>query len=127
LSSLVITRRGILLSGLLAQLSRGQVEHCSLLIPKHTRTARIIGCGVINGLVWCGRQTPLSVLLQQQCLYITLNSSSLYICNVVDQDAHCLELLTGKFLADNIVGSVLVFSLIFWIPFSILVHCVVSH
>ncbi|XP_028633604.1 disintegrin and metalloproteinase domain-containing protein 17 isoform X2 [Grammomys surdaster] len=30
----------------------------------------------------------------------------------------------GKFLADNIVGSVLVFSLIFWIPFSILVHCV---
>lgn len=37
------------------------------------------------------------------------------------------ELFTGKFLADNIVGSVLVFSLIFWIPFSILVHCVVSH
>lgn len=33
---------------------------------------------------------------------------------------------TGKFLADNIVGSVLVFSLLFWIPFSILVHCVVS-
>ncbi|XP_076849267.1 disintegrin and metalloproteinase domain-containing protein 17 isoform X2 [Brachyhypopomus gauderio] len=30
----------------------------------------------------------------------------------------------GKFLADNIVGSVLVFSLIFWIPLSILVHCV---
>ncbi|XP_063110441.1 disintegrin and metalloproteinase domain-containing protein 17 isoform X4 [Cavia porcellus] len=30
----------------------------------------------------------------------------------------------GKFLADNIVGSVLVFSLLFWIPFSILVHCV---
>ncbi|XP_061478788.1 disintegrin and metalloproteinase domain-containing protein 17 isoform X2 [Rhineura floridana] len=29
----------------------------------------------------------------------------------------------GKFLADNIVGSVLVFSLIFWIPLSILVHC----
>lgn len=31
----------------------------------------------------------------------------------------------GKFLADNIVGSVVVFSLIFWIPLSILVHCVV--
>ncbi|XP_051942144.1 disintegrin and metalloproteinase domain-containing protein 17a isoform X2 [Hippocampus zosterae] len=30
----------------------------------------------------------------------------------------------GKFLADNIVGSVIVFSLIFWIPLSILVHCV---
>ncbi|XP_032069363.1 disintegrin and metalloproteinase domain-containing protein 17 [Thamnophis elegans] len=29
----------------------------------------------------------------------------------------------GKFLADNIVGSVLVFSLVFWIPLSILVHC----
>uniref|UniRef100_A0AAY4C0T7 ADAM metallopeptidase domain 17b n=1 Tax=Denticeps clupeoides TaxID=299321 RepID=A0AAY4C0T7_9TELE len=29
-----------------------------------------------------------------------------------------------KFLADNIVGSVLVFSLLFWIPLSILVHCV---
>uniref|UniRef100_A0A8C6SP60 ADAM metallopeptidase domain 17a n=1 Tax=Neogobius melanostomus TaxID=47308 RepID=A0A8C6SP60_9GOBI len=32
----------------------------------------------------------------------------------------------GKFLADNIVGSVVVFSLVFWIPLSILVHCVVS-
>lgn len=32
----------------------------------------------------------------------------------------------GKFLADNIVGSVVVFSLLFWIPFSILVHCVVG-
>uniref|UniRef100_A0A3Q2CU81 ADAM metallopeptidase domain 17a n=1 Tax=Cyprinodon variegatus TaxID=28743 RepID=A0A3Q2CU81_CYPVA len=31
----------------------------------------------------------------------------------------------GKFLADNIVGSVVVFSLIFWIPLSILVYCVV--
>lgn len=30
-----------------------------------------------------------------------------------------------KFLADNIVGSVVVFSLLFWVPFSILVHCVV--
>uniref|UniRef100_A0A672NUA1 ADAM metallopeptidase domain 17 n=1 Tax=Sinocyclocheilus grahami TaxID=75366 RepID=A0A672NUA1_SINGR len=30
----------------------------------------------------------------------------------------------GKFLADNMVGSVVVFSLIFWIPLSILVHCV---
>uniref|UniRef100_A0A3P8V618 ADAM metallopeptidase domain 17 n=1 Tax=Cynoglossus semilaevis TaxID=244447 RepID=A0A3P8V618_CYNSE len=30
----------------------------------------------------------------------------------------------GKFLADNIVGSVLVFSLLLWVPFSILVHCV---
>uniref|UniRef100_A0A8B9LQX1 ADAM metallopeptidase domain 17a n=1 Tax=Astyanax mexicanus TaxID=7994 RepID=A0A8B9LQX1_ASTMX len=30
----------------------------------------------------------------------------------------------GKFLADNIVGSVLVFSLLFWIPLSICVHCV---
>ncbi|XP_017294723.1 disintegrin and metalloproteinase domain-containing protein 17 [Kryptolebias marmoratus] len=29
-----------------------------------------------------------------------------------------------KFLADNIVGSVVVFSLLFWVPFSILVHCV---
>nr|XP_032825817.1 disintegrin and metalloproteinase domain-containing protein 17 [Petromyzon marinus] len=29
-----------------------------------------------------------------------------------------------KFLADNIVGSVLVFSLICWVPLSILVHCV---
>lgn len=34
---------------------------------------------------------------------------------------------SGKFLADNIVGSVVVFSLLFWIPLSILVHCVVSH
>uniref|UniRef100_A0A8D3E9C2 ADAM metallopeptidase domain 17a n=1 Tax=Scophthalmus maximus TaxID=52904 RepID=A0A8D3E9C2_SCOMX len=33
----------------------------------------------------------------------------------------------GKFLADNIVGSVVVFSLIFWIPLSILVHCVVRN
>ena len=33
---------------------------------------------------------------------------------------------SGKFLADNIVGSVLVFSLMLWIPVSILVHCVVS-
>uniref|UniRef100_A0A8C5BU92 ADAM metallopeptidase domain 17 n=1 Tax=Gadus morhua TaxID=8049 RepID=A0A8C5BU92_GADMO len=32
----------------------------------------------------------------------------------------------GKFLADNIVGSVVGFSLIFWVPLSILVHCVVS-
>lgn len=31
----------------------------------------------------------------------------------------------GKFLADNIVGSVVAFSLLFWVPFSILVHCVV--
>uniref|UniRef100_A0AAX7SF77 ADAM metallopeptidase domain 17 n=1 Tax=Astatotilapia calliptera TaxID=8154 RepID=A0AAX7SF77_ASTCA len=31
-----------------------------------------------------------------------------------------------KFLADNIVGSVVAFSLLFWVPFSILVHCVVS-
>uniref|UniRef100_A0AAR2LTL3 ADAM metallopeptidase domain 17 n=1 Tax=Pygocentrus nattereri TaxID=42514 RepID=A0AAR2LTL3_PYGNA len=30
----------------------------------------------------------------------------------------------GKFLADNIVGSVVAFSLLFWIPLSILVHCV---
>lgn len=30
----------------------------------------------------------------------------------------------GKFLADNIVGSVVAFSLLFWIPCSILVHCV---
>ncbi|XP_040919751.1 disintegrin and metalloproteinase domain-containing protein 17 isoform X2 [Toxotes jaculatrix] len=30
----------------------------------------------------------------------------------------------GKFLADNIVGSVVAFSLVFWVPFSILVHCV---
>uniref|UniRef100_A0AAY5KY99 ADAM metallopeptidase domain 17b n=1 Tax=Esox lucius TaxID=8010 RepID=A0AAY5KY99_ESOLU len=29
----------------------------------------------------------------------------------------------GKFLADNIVGSVVVFSLVFWVPLSILVHC----
>ncbi|XP_030578155.1 disintegrin and metalloproteinase domain-containing protein 17 isoform X2 [Archocentrus centrarchus] len=29
----------------------------------------------------------------------------------------------GKFLADNIVGSVVAFSLLFWVPFSILVHC----
>ncbi|XP_035006963.1 disintegrin and metalloproteinase domain-containing protein 17 isoform X2 [Hippoglossus stenolepis] len=30
----------------------------------------------------------------------------------------------GTFLADNIVGSVVAFSLLFWVPFSILVHCV---
>nr|XP_057928055.1 disintegrin and metalloproteinase domain-containing protein 17 isoform X1 [Doryrhamphus excisus] len=30
----------------------------------------------------------------------------------------------AKFLADNIVGSVVAFSLLLWIPFSILVHCV---
>lgn len=30
-----------------------------------------------------------------------------------------------KFLADNIVGSVVAFSLLFWVPFSILVHFVV--
>lgn len=30
----------------------------------------------------------------------------------------------GKFLADNIVGSVLVFSLLCWVPLSVLVHCV---
>ncbi|XP_003977512.1 disintegrin and metalloproteinase domain-containing protein 17 [Takifugu rubripes] len=30
----------------------------------------------------------------------------------------------GKFLADNIVGSVVAFSLLFWVPLSILVHCV---
>lgn len=33
---------------------------------------------------------------------------------------------SGKFLADNIVGSVVVFSLLFWIPLSILVYCVVG-
>ena len=33
----------------------------------------------------------------------------------------------GTFLADNIVGSVVAFSLLFWVPFSILVHCVVGH
>lgn len=33
----------------------------------------------------------------------------------------------GKFLADNIVGSVVAFSLLFWVPVSILVHFVVSH
>lgn len=32
----------------------------------------------------------------------------------------------GKFLADNIVGSVVAFSLLFWVPLSILVHCVVG-
>lgn len=32
----------------------------------------------------------------------------------------------GKFLADNIVASVVAFSLLFWVPLSILVHCVVS-
>lgn len=32
--------------------------------------------------------------------------------------------MLGKFLSDNIVGSVIVFSLVFWIPLSILVHCV---
>lgn len=32
----------------------------------------------------------------------------------------------GKFLADNIVASVVTFSLLFWVPLSILVHCVVS-
>lgn len=37
------------------------------------------------------------------------------------------HLSSGKFLADNIVGSVVVFSLIFWIPLSILVHCVVRN
>ncbi|KAM4633073.1 disintegrin and metalloproteinase domain-containing protein 17 [Polymixia lowei] len=30
----------------------------------------------------------------------------------------------NKFLADNIVGSVVVFSLLLWVPLSILVHCV---
>lgn len=30
----------------------------------------------------------------------------------------------GLFLADNIVGSVLVFSLLCWVPLSVLVHCV---
>ncbi|XP_053737890.1 disintegrin and metalloproteinase domain-containing protein 17 [Synchiropus splendidus] len=30
----------------------------------------------------------------------------------------------GKFLADNIVGSVVAFSLLLWVPLSILVHCV---
>ncbi|XP_068609537.1 disintegrin and metalloproteinase domain-containing protein 17 [Brachionichthys hirsutus] len=30
----------------------------------------------------------------------------------------------GTFLADNVVGSVVAFSLLFWVPFSILVHCV---
>ncbi|KAK2855818.1 hypothetical protein Q5P01_004553 [Channa striata] len=30
----------------------------------------------------------------------------------------------GKFLADNIVASVVAFSLLFWVPLSILVHCV---
>ncbi|XP_075873322.1 disintegrin and metalloproteinase domain-containing protein 17 isoform X2 [Nelusetta ayraudi] len=29
----------------------------------------------------------------------------------------------GKFLADNMVGSVLAFSLLLWVPLSILVHC----
>ncbi|XP_061560938.1 disintegrin and metalloproteinase domain-containing protein 17 isoform X2 [Phycodurus eques] len=30
----------------------------------------------------------------------------------------------ATFLADNMVGSVVAFSLLFWIPFSVLVHCV---
>ncbi|KAL0967264.1 hypothetical protein UPYG_G00250040 [Umbra pygmaea] len=29
----------------------------------------------------------------------------------------------GRFLSDNIVGSVVVFSIVFWVPLSILVHC----
>lgn len=45
------------------------------------------------------------------CLYHRLNATS----------------PSGKFLADNIVGSVVVFSLVFWIPLSILVHCVVRN
>lgn len=32
----------------------------------------------------------------------------------------------GKFLADNLVGSVVAFSLLFWVPLSILVHCMVG-
>lgn len=32
----------------------------------------------------------------------------------------------GKFLADNMVGSVLAFSLLLWVPLSILVHCLVG-
>lgn len=50
-----------------------------------------------------------------------------YTKGVGNSEAECNGLLSsGKFLADNIVGSVVVFSLIFWIPLSILVHCVVS-
>lgn len=43
------------------------------------------------------------------------------------EDMRSVYVFSGKFLADNIVGSVVVFSLLFWIPLSILVHCVVSH
>lgn len=32
----------------------------------------------------------------------------------------------GTFLADNMVGSVVAFSLLLWVPLSVLVHCVVS-
>lgn len=32
----------------------------------------------------------------------------------------------GTFLADNMVGSVVAFSLLLWVPLSILVHCVVG-
>lgn len=47
---------------------------------------------------------------------------------VAKSSSFCLPLPpSGKFLADNIVGSVVVFSLVFWIPLSILVHCVVRR
>lgn len=32
----------------------------------------------------------------------------------------------GRFLADNVVASVVTFSLLFWVPLSFLVHCVVG-
>ncbi|GCB61038.1 hypothetical protein scyTo_0012843 [Scyliorhinus torazame] len=56
--------------------------------------------------------------------YIDTNKQFLYLrkgkpCTVGFCDGH-----VRKFLADNIVGSVVVFSLVFWIPLSILVHCV---
>lgn len=61
-------------------------------------------------------------------LNINTFGESCYSDNALHEEQRC-ELYffsSGKFLADNIVGSVVVFSLLFWIPLSILVHCVVG-
>ena len=46
--------------------------------------------------------------------------------DVIERLWDFIDKLDINTFADNIVGSVVGFSLIFWVPLSILVHCVVS-
>ncbi|ETE70641.1 Disintegrin and metalloproteinase domain-containing protein 17, partial [Ophiophagus hannah] len=55
--------------------------------------------------------------------YHDANQNFLYLRKGKPCTVGFCDMNVRKFLADNIVGSVLVFSLVFWIPLSIIVHC----